>query len=294
MNLCYELGIRLYKYRNKNKAAERIRDSGKYWEWQFETSRTLFKKFWDLEDRIVEKKVLDIGCGLGGRTCYLVTLGAAEVLGLEINWAELGEAEKIADKKMTIGDRKNIKFMRIQEGERPKIGAFDIVLLVDVLEHVKSPVETINFAFDMLKPGGICYFSTVGWYHYNAAHLIDILPIPFATVLFPDRVIIDAVRKILADPAYIPNMWDSNPPQARWEKMDDLHDRPGEYLNKITIKGVKKIINESKFSGGRLRIEGFSWSCVPPLKCLNFLTRVPFVREAYHSGVFARLVKVPR
>ena len=297
MNLCYELGVRLYKCKNKNfqtNTGSRGDNSEKYWEWQFETSGNLFKKNWDLDSQIREKRILDIGCGLGGRSCYLITRGAVEVVGLEINSAELAEAGRLADKKLDSGDRKNIKFIGIKENERPAIGAFDIVLLIDVLEHVKSPVDTLNFAFDMLKPGGVCYFSTVGWYHYNASHLMDILPIPFATLFFSDRVIIDAVRKIVSDPAYIPTMWDSDPPGARWEGIKDLRDRPGEYLNKITIGNLKKIINESKFCSGKLRVEGFSWTRAQILRCLNFLAQIPLIQEVYHSGCFGRLTAKER
>lgn len=292
MNICYEIGSRLYKKRIlKRSESESSRSDNplKYWEWQFDTSGKYLGKFFDLYEQMPGKRVLDIGCGIGGRTCFLTTKGPKNIIGIDINHAEIDTAEQLAIKRLPYEQSKLVQFIKVKENETLQPSSFDIILLIDCLEHVKNPVSMLNYAYDLTRPGGICYFGTVGWYNHAASHLTTILPIPFLTVFFSDRQILDAVRKIISSSYYKPNMWDSHPPVKRWENINNLRDRPGEYLNKITIFGLKKAIRQSKFKKGRLHLESFSWKQAPFMKCFNLLTYIPGIQEIYHSGCFGRL-----
>jgi 2-polyprenyl-3-methyl-5-hydroxy-6-metoxy-1,4-benzoquinol methylase len=294
MNLCYLLSAPLYRRKHRQTSSvdgDIHRSSEAYWQWQFNSSAVYFEKFWDLKTQLAGKRVLDIGCGLGGRTSYLATLGAREVVGIDINGAEIEQARQLAARAMSAEARTKLRFEKVQEGVVPDLEPFDVAILVDSLEHVRDPVAMLDIAYSHLRPGGICYFGTVGWYHYNAAHLISILPLPFITVFFPDATIIDAVRRTLHAPWYVPTMWDTQPPAARWDGVTDLRDRPGEYLNKVTIRKIQKAMRDSQFNGGALRVAGFSRSSAPWMKWLNILASVPVIQEAYHSGCFGRLVK---
>lgn len=294
MNLCYEIARHLYRLRLKNKPAvqENRRDSRlAYWRWQFESSKNHFASFFDLDDKISGKRVLDIGCGIGGRTCYLAGRNPEIIIGTDIQRAEIDIASDIADKQLDDTVRKRVQFMTVNENEPPALNSFDIVLLIDALEHIREPLEMLNYAYSVLKPGGLFYFSTLGWYHHNGFHFSSIIPIPWAHFFFSDRQILDAVRKIVSAPYYQPNMWDSVPPQQRYEGIYDLKDRPGEFLNKITIRDIKRIMKESEFKNGTLYIQGFSWKKFPVLRVFNVLAKVPFVQEVYHAACFGRLEK---
>lgn len=294
MNLCYEIGSRRYRRQLERSAGQPqavFQTPENYWQWQFDTSAVYFKKFWDLTERMKGRRILDIGCGLGGRAAYLATQTAAQVVGCDINAEEVMRAERIADAKLDPASRARLRFVAVKEGEVPGAEPYDIVLLVDSIEHVRDPVAMLNVAYNCTRPGGICYFGTTGWYHYGGAHLLSVLPIPFVTVFFSDASIVDAVQRILKAPYYRRTMWDSEPPDKRWEGVRDLCDRPGEYLNKITVRGMKKAIRASRYEEGRLRVAGFSWQRAPVFRCLNFLARVPGVQEMYHSGCFGRLTR---
>lgn len=294
MNLCYSLAAPLYRWRHRQRALaeQKVSQSPEaYWQWQFDSSGVYFEKFWDLRVQLAGKRVLDIGCGLGGRAAYLAGLGASEVVGCDINGGEVARANMIATSRLDAATRSRLRFVEVEEGELPAAGAFDIVVLVDSLEHVQDPVAMLNVAYAHLRPGGVCYFGTVGWYHYNAAHLMSLLPIPFVTLFFSDRSILEAVRRILGAPWYVPTMWDSDPPPARWTGVTDLRDRPGEYLNKVTIRGIRRAMEESRFGGGQLRVSGFSWRRQRWMRWMNVLAAVPGMQEAYHSGCFGRMVR---
>lgn len=262
-----------------------------YWQWQYDSSAAYFAKFQDLLEQIPGKRVFDIGCGLGGRTCYLAGKKPAVIVGADINHEEIRKAKDICARRLDKEDVERIKFVEVSEDSSKNQGDYDVVLLIDSLEHVKDPVGMLDLAWSCTKPGGVCYFSTVGWYHHNASHVGSIVPIPFVTLFFSDRQILDAVRGIVGSSFYQPAMWDSDPPLKRWEGITDLGDRPGEYLNKITIKGIRQAVKASKFGGGEITVEGFSWKQLPVMRVFNFLARVPVVQEVYHSAVFGRLKK---
>ena len=61
-----------------------------YIAWQYDSSPKILGKIRNLD--VKGKRVLDIGCGTGGRTAYLASLGAEEVVGIDINQEEIDDA----------------------------------------------------------------------------------------------------------------------------------------------------------------------------------------------------------
>ncbi len=295
MNVCFHIADRIHRRRARRgirNGHARGQDAGTYWRWQYDSSRDYFRHFFDLQDRLQGAEVIDIGCGLGGRTCYLAQQGVLRIVGTDINHAEIDQAIQLAGQlgDDTIGRR--VRFQKVLEDDQTLDSHYDVALLIDSLEHVRNPTAMLNRAHQLLRPGGICYFSTWGWYHHQASHVASIIPIPFATVLFSDRQILDAIRRIVDQPYYQPALWDSDPPSRRWRDCRSLHDRPGEYLNKYTIAAFRRAMRASEFSQWQLKVEGFSHRRHPLLAACNFLARIPGVQELYHSGVFGRLVKL--
>ncbi len=292
MNFCYEIAVRRYRRRmsrQKEAGASPVRSEADYWNWQFETSRDYFGKYWDLLEKVPGARILDIGCGIGGRACFLAGLGARSVVGVDINADEITKANGLVARLRNPSVQSRVNFMKVRENEPLDLEPFDVVTLVASMEHVRDPVGMLDLAHSMLRPGGVCYFGTSGWYHYGAAHVAGELPIPFLTVFFSDRTILDAIRRIVSLPDYEPTRWDSVPPVARWANVHDLRDRPGEYLNKVTIRGLRRAMKQSRFGEGKLRVQGFSWRQRPWMRWLNVLARIPGIQEVYHGGVFGRL-----
>lgn len=294
MNLCFLISDRIHRRRARrgvSQANARQKDDRAYWHWQYTTSASYFDKFFDLQTRLIGAQVIDIGCGLGGRTCFLAAQGVDRIVGTDINHAEIDRALLLANQVSDAQVRSRIEFRKVSEQEPQPEGEFDVALLVDSLEHVRDPAAMLNHAFTLLKPGGVCYFSTWGWYHHQASHVSSIVPIPFATLWFSDRQILSAVRRVVDQPYYQPTIWDSDPPSKRWRECRSLHDRPGEYLNKYTIAGFRRAMRASDFSAWELKVQGFSSDRHSILAAFNFLTRVPVIREAYHSAIFGKLTK---
>lgn len=266
---------------SKPKISQKRRQSpSDYYRWQLTTSPALFSLLPNLDLR--DKRVLEIGCGLGGRSAWLAQNGPREVVAIDINSAEIELARKLTAEQCP--QLQNLTFVHSQEDARSDIGGFDVVLLIDSLEHVQSPFKIVKLAYSYTRPGGRAYFTTCGWYHHAGSHT----GIPFVNLFFSDETILNFIRWQVTRPEYEPSMWDSDPPIARWEGIYDLRDRPGEYLNKITIRQMKKLVDYSPFTTRRLHVLGFR---NPRFKWLNPLSRAPGLQEIVHSFVVGEFVK---
>lgn len=249
-----------------------------YIRWQFESSPRLFARYpnWD----IAGKRVLEIGCGTGGRAAYLATCGAARVVAIDINAEEIASARCLCPRLFpeTAG---RVEYLVAQESGRLPIGQFDVVLLVDAMEHVVSPPGMMRLAHDYTAPGGRFYFSSIGWYHRHGSHT-GLLP--FVNLFFSDETILNVVRWEVSRSDYRPTRHDSDPPIERWRGIYDLRDRPGEHLNKLTVAEMKKLVRYGPFSRCSIRVVG-PGGRHPVARLLSPLSRVPVLQEVYHSVV---------
>jgi 2-polyprenyl-3-methyl-5-hydroxy-6-metoxy-1,4-benzoquinol methylase len=118
-------------------------------------------------------RLLDLGCALG------FLLGVARDFGFDVRGLDLNPAA-IAEAQREFGDRVHAGPLdeRAFPGER-----FDVVTLIDVLEHVPDPAGLLAAIAARLAPGGIaaavlpntgslaCRVLGRRWPHYNAEHL---------------------------------------------------------------------------------------------------------------------------
>ncbi len=96
------------------------------------------------------KKILDIGCGVGSLT-KILTENKNEVWGIEINQKSAQQAKKYCW-QIFIAD--------VENGSLPVPDQyFDVVIFADVLEHLKSPAEVLKKIKKKIKPGGSIIIS---------------------------------------------------------------------------------------------------------------------------------------
>jgi 2-polyprenyl-6-hydroxyphenyl methylase/3-demethylubiquinone-9 3-methyltransferase len=98
-------------------------------------------------------KVLDIGCG-GGLFLSLLKQDGAEVIGIELSDSRAQYAKSIHDLEI---DKHPIENDFWQKGFA---NHFDAVTLWDVIEHVNYPMQTMQSAVNVLKPGGLLLIDT--------------------------------------------------------------------------------------------------------------------------------------
>lgn len=101
-------------------------------------------------------RLLDIGCGGGLLSEPMARLGA-EVVGADAAEGNLPVARLHAEQAgLEIDYRHTTAEALAEAGER-----FDVVLNMEVVEHVASPPDYLRACHDLLKPGGLHLCSTI-------------------------------------------------------------------------------------------------------------------------------------
>lgn len=100
--------------------------------------------------------VLDVGCG-GGLLCEPLTRLGAEVTGIDVAERNIPAAQAHAQQSgLEITYRWAAAEDIAAEG-----GQFDVVLCMEIIEHVPSPSNFLAVCVGLVKPGGILICSTI-------------------------------------------------------------------------------------------------------------------------------------
>ena len=103
------------------------------------------------------KMACDAGCG-GGILSESLSKCGATTTGLDMGKAPLSVARLHALESDLDIDYQQIT---VEEFARKNPGQFDVVTCMELLEHVPDPFSVIKACFELLKPGGSAYFSTI-------------------------------------------------------------------------------------------------------------------------------------
>ena len=144
--------------------------------------------------------LLEIGCGDGD---FLVTAQAAgwRVTGVEYSAAACEKA------------RQRLKHGEVFCGELQAAGLeaeqFDLCVISDVIEHVRSPMDFLKEIHRLLKPGGALFIATPSidswsarlmrqkWMEFKAEHLVYFDPQTLQTALFKSNF-----REVIVKPGW--------------------------------------------------------------------------------------------
>ncbi len=136
---------------------------GNFFEKVFHTNRidTLLRLITSELGLEPDVRVLDVGCNTGPMVIPLRQRGV-DVVGIDISPADVHQAERylsergLPDDRLAVADGTCLPF---------RDGSFDVVLLVDILEHTDAPERIVSETRRLLAPGGIA-IATVPWaYH---------------------------------------------------------------------------------------------------------------------------------
>ena len=250
-----------------------------YSEWEYEWGRHVVGEHLEPAGDLRGKRVLDIGCGLGGKTVAYEEAGAAEVVGADLLEANAVASLRFAAQKTTgfaggflVGDAS-----RLPMADR----TFDTVVANDAMEHFSEPEAAVAEMARVTRPGGAIWLFFTPHFSPLGSHLYDYIYIPWCHLLFSRGTLASAIRKVLAqrdpqaDPAQI---------EQRLEEIMTSYDRD---LNHMSVRWFERIIAarpELRVAQRELRPAKFGF--------FKPLTKVPMVRELFTGFVVCRLERV--
>lgn len=109
--------------------------------------------------KVRDKKILEIGCGVGGQLQVLSSLDN-EVFGSDVNKEALDEASKLGFKV----------FYQDAEKELGESEKYDVICAFDVLEHIKDDSLALKNIGKALKKDGLLIFSVPAFQFLYSGH----------------------------------------------------------------------------------------------------------------------------
>ena len=121
----------------------------------FSLERSLFKKAIFQENL----NILDIGCGTGALGEYLIKNQKCKVYGIEISKSAYDQASTV----LTNTIKGNVETIELNFEKN----YFDVIVMGDVVEHLISPIDTINKLMPFLKIGGNVHITVPNVKHWS-------------------------------------------------------------------------------------------------------------------------------
>jgi SAM-dependent methyltransferase len=167
-------------------------DLGRYYDEMLRDGASFLDVFEDDGD-VVGKRVLDLGCALGGRSLAIAGAGARQVVGIDIDIGKIRRARREAERR-GLGSAT----FAVQDAHDPGLlsDCFDVVLMLDVAEHVDDLTRVLVGAARLVAHGGRILVAFPPYRSPWGAHLFVHLPVPWVHLLFDDADVLDLWRKI--------------------------------------------------------------------------------------------------
>ena len=219
----------------------------------------LRRKYPDFHQMVWRKRVVDFGCGIGHQSVALVRAEECVVCGVDTNRKTLDKATQYANSQALPAGRLEFR----ERVSRDMWGAFDVVISKDAMEHYPEPAATLEEMRRLLKPGGRLLI-TFGppWFAPYGSHMHFFCKVPWLNLLFTERTVMAVRARFRQDGA------------KRYEDCESG-------LNKMSVAKFERII-----AACGLKVENRRYDCI---KGLNFLGRLPLLRELFINHVTATL-----
>ncbi len=265
------------KYRNLKHPFEReLAGIETFEEWEYRRSNhswKVFSSFLSLSQVFHNKKVVDIGCGGGGKSLALLQYKPLKVIGVDINEDFIYKARRFAQKfeghsEFICADAKNMPFDE---------DSVDIITMLDAFEHLDQPEQILKECWRVLKPCGKILISFPPYYHPQGAHVSDLIPWPWVHLFFS--------KKALAR-AYAELSFSREDGERRRQLKCNFDGKAWsmDYINEMTIRKAEHIIRQLDFQLKYFKL-------VPLRKVVAPLVRIRGFREFFTHTVALVLEK---
>jgi len=262
-----------------------------YQAWEYMEIRRIFPEF-GLHLDLRGKRVLDIGSGLGGKLRFYAEQGVSEVVGIDLRYKSLqsasslfrvAESEHDAPIHLTLADGAKLPFLR---------DSFDIIVSVNVLEHVDDPESVLAECRRVLAPDGLLFLHFPPFHSPWGPHLDGWINWPWPHLFFDEKDLVAAAAcvedQLHLNDKFIPSA------KVNWRQFNELPE-----LNRLTLGAFGRMVR-------RLGFRRMQWDLLPLgrhylpargylgrllLSVLRALTRLPLLNEVLTTKVACVLAK---
>ncbi len=221
-------------------------------------------------------KVMEVGCAEGGVLLPFLEKGC-QCVGVDLAASRVAQAKEFLEKYVA-NEQATLVAQNIYEQDfiEKYEGAFDIIILKDVIEHVPEQEKFIPHLMRFLAPGGQIFFGFPPWYmpfggHQQICEGKLASKLPYYHIL--PRGMYVALLKMMGESAgtieALVEIWDTSITIGQFKK----------YINEAGLKVLKKqhyLINPIyKYKFG-----------LQPRKQAAFVEYIPFVRNFITTCVY--------
>ena len=240
-----------------------LQNQGKqtYAQWQFQWGKktvAFFTPRFTPQEIFSGKTVLDMGCGASGKSLYYISIGAEQVVGVDVVEHYKKEAEDFAAQ---LGYQDKFRFLL---GDALNLGLPENTFM----EHIYDPKGALQEALRVLKPGGRIYINFPPYYHPTGAHMSDVIGIPWVHLFFSEKTLIAAYKDLVR------GLPDEQDRLALRFSTDENGRETISYINKMTIRRFHRILKE-------LKLTPYWYREIPLRSYLTPLAKLPVLKEMF-------------
>jgi len=244
-------------------------DAGAAFEGGAETTREWLARFNGNLD-FEAKKVLDVGCGLGATCFHMAEHGASSVVGIDIDAALIDFANQQLDGRY--GHLNEVVDFHRSGGLLEGVDEhdFDLIISQDAFEHIAEPEAMVSELVSRLAPNGelAIGFSPL-WHSPTGGHISHMTWLPWAHLLFPERVIMNERRRYMS----VGKPWDG------FRKWADVG------LNQMSLHRFLEIMDRTSLEKKYLAFNVYPNHARLAL-ALNAFRKIPITREFTTISVY--------
>jgi ubiquinone/menaquinone biosynthesis C-methylase UbiE len=250
-----------------------------YWQWEKDCGGELVDEHLATSGDLDRKTVLDIGCGLGGKSMAYGEAGASAIWGIDISVENVIASQEFA----APGDRSfRCEFMAAAASSLPlQDRSFDTVIGNDVMEHFAEPEKSIGEMVRVTRPGGVIWIFFTPYYSPLGSHLYDFIYTPWCNIILSRSQMEAAIRRVVSARMTEAPAGDVD---REVNRIMDFYDHG---LNRMSIRRFQRTLRD--FPGLRVTHREFKPAKFP---FLSWLTSLPLVRELFTGQAVYRLQRI--
>jgi ubiquinone/menaquinone biosynthesis C-methylase UbiE len=195
--------------------------------WEYRVGKGILDSYADRLGDLAGKRVLDVGCGLGGKTVAYAE-AKARVTGIDLSEKNIARCaafarERGADASFAAGDAGRLPFAD---------GSFDAVIANDSLEHFADPEAALRELARVVGPGGSIFLFFTPWKSPLGSHLYDYFGTPWCHLIYPEWLSGELLTRELA------RRGEADPRAGAGRLIEEYHRE----LNRITVRRYRRIL----------------------------------------------------